>query len=528
MKLFDLFGFSFNKNNETLDVSLGGLSGDSPSNASFIAPDTFDGTQIVETGGFMSSVYDFNGYFVDENALIKQYRSMALYPEVDMAIDDIVTQAITFDTSGTSVKISLDNTDLSDNIKSKVQQEFDKVVKLLDYNNKGYDIFRRWYVDGRLYFQNIIDTEHPEKGILELRAIDPIKIRKVRRVQKQIKKVNNTTVPLVKSVEEFYIYSDYEINNASAITPSVNTPGVKISVDSITYCHSGLIDQTTRKVVGNLYKAIRPLNMLRQSEDALVVYRLARAPERRVFYVDVGNLPKQKAEQYIKDLMNRYRNKLTYDSASGQIQDQRNFMSVLEDYWLPRREGGKGTEITTLPGGQNLGQLEDIEYLLKKLYRALNVPLTRMEVQTGFNLGRSSEITRDEVKFYKFIERQQRKFAFLFLDILKKQCLLKGIMTPEDWSNIHQDIVINFSKDAYFNDLKENEILAERINMLNTIGQYNGLYFSTKYVRKNILKQTDAEIAKMDEEIEQDRQKLIQQQLQMQQLGLADDQQQQQ
>ena len=518
---FELFGFSIGKRAELSDAI--GLTGDNPQNLSFVAPENFDGTQVIETGGFMSSVYDFGGSFMDENSLIKQYRSMSLYPEVDMAIEDIVTQAIVFDTDDIAVRISLDNVELSDNIKSKISYEFDKIIKLLDFKNKGYDIFRRWYVDGRVYFQNIIDVEHPENGIVELRAIDPVRIRKVRKVQKEVKRVQNTTVPVVKRVEEHYVYTDYEISNVAASTSAM---GVKISPDAITYCHSGYIDQTSKRVVGHLHKAIRPLNMLRQTEDAMVVYRIARAPERRVFYIDVGNLPKQKAEEYIKNLMTRYRNKLTYDSSTGEIKDQRNHMSMLEDYWLPRREGGKGTEINTLPGGQGLGEMEDVEYLLRKLYRALNVPLTRMEVQTGFNLGRTTEITRDEVKFYKFLERLQNRFAFMFLDILKKQCILRGILTLDDWNRIYQDIQLIFSKDSYFNELKENEILRERIEMLNTVGTYNGVFFSTDYVRRKILKQTETEIAEMDIEIEEDRQKQIQQQLQMQQLGLVDEEQQ--
>lgn len=518
---WELFGFSIGKRAEISDAV--GLTGDSPQNVSFVAPENFDGTQVIETGGFMSSVYDFGGSFMDENSIIRQYRSMSLYPEVDMAIEDIVTQAIVFDTDDSAVKIKLDNVELSDNIKSKINYEFEKIIKLLDFKNKGYDIFRRWYVDGRLYFQNIIDVEHPENGIVELRAIDPVRIRKVRKVQKEVKRIQNTTVPVVKKVEEHYVYTDYEISNVAATTSAM---GVKISPDSITYCHSGYVDQTSKRVVGHLHKAIRPLNMLRQTEDAMVVYRIARAPERRVFYIDVGNLPKQKAEEYIKNLMTRYRNKLTYDSSTGEIKDQKNHMSMLEDYWLPRREGGKGTEISTLPGGQSLGEMEDVEYLLRKLYRALNVPLTRMEVQTGFNMGRTTEITRDEVKFYKFIERLQNRFSHMFLDILKKQCILRGILTLEDWNRIYQDIQLNFSKDSYFNELKENEIMRERIEMLNTVGTYNGVFFSTDYVRRKILKQTDTEIAEMDIEIEKDRQKQIQQQLQMQQLGLVDDEQQ--
>jgi hypothetical protein len=523
MAFFDYFGFSFGQPKDEKTV-IGGITGDSPSNASFVAPENYDGTQVIESGGFMSSVYDFGGSFIDENSLIKQYRSMSLYPEVDMAIEDIVTQAICFDNQNTSVRLNLDNVSLSDNIKSKLQIEFDNIIKLLDFSNRGYDIFRRWYVDGRIYYQLIIDTEHPEKGIQEVRAIDPIKIRKIRKVQKQAKKINNTTIPVVKNVEEYFVYTDFEASNI----PTTSSAGVKITPESITYCHSGYLDQSSKRVVGHLHKAIRPLNMLRQTEDAMVVYRIARAPERRVFYVDVGNLPKNKAEEYMKSLMNRYRNKLTYDSGTGEIKDQRNHFSMLEDYWLPRREGGRGTEIQTLPGGQGLNEMEDVEYLLRKVYRALNVPLTRMEVQTGFNLGRSSEITRDEVKFYKFIERLQNKFSFMFMDMLKKQAILKGILTLEDWTNNYQDMKLVYSKDSYFNDLKENEILAERINMLNTVGQYTGVFFSTKYIRKYLLKQTDEQIAEMDKEMNEERQKQIQQQLEMQQLGLLDDQQQQQ
>ena len=520
--LGDLFGFSLGKKNDVLDIS--GLSGSEPQALSFVAPENYDGTQVMESGGFMSSVYDFGGSFIDENSLINQYRNMSLYPEVDMAIEDIITQSIVIDGENKSVKIDLTYTDLSDNIKSKIQNEFIKITRLLDFGNKGYDIFRRWYVDGRIYYQIIIDNQHPEKGILELRAIDPVKIRKVRKVEKEIKKVNGVSVPIVKKVSEHYVYTDFEASNNFSSTTTAS--GVKISPDSITYCHSGYVDHTSKKVIGYLHKAIRPLNMLRQTEDAMVVYRIARAPERRIFYVDVGNLPKQKAEQYLKDLMNRYKNKLVYDATTGEIKDQKNHMSMLEDFWIPRREGGRGTEITTLAGGQNLGQMEDVDYLLRKLYRALNVPLTRMEVQTGFNLGKSSEITRDEVKFFKFIERLQNKFCLLFMDLLKKQCILRGVMTPEDWDKNFQDIKVIFSKDSYFTDLKENEILREKVDMLNTLATYNGVFFSTNYIRKSILKQTDQEMAKMNIEIEADRQEKLKQQMELMKLGLLEPEQQ--
>jgi len=512
---FELFGFSFGKRPTEIGVEEG-LSGGSPSTLSFTAPDNFDGTNVLETGGFMSSVYDFGGSFINENSLIHQYRSMSLYPEVDMAIEDIVTESIVFDSNGECVKLDLDNTTLSDNIKSKVYNEFENLLKMMDFKNKGYEIFRRWYIESKLYYQIIIDTENPSKGIQELRSIDPTKITKIRKVDKQMKKVGNMQVPLIKKIEEYFVYTDLDQNSIIHTTAA----GIKISLDSITYCNSGYIDQTTKKVVGYLHKAIRPLNMLRQIEDAVVIYRISRAPERRIFYVDVGNLPKQKAEQYIKDLMNRYRNKLVYDSGTGEIKDTRHHMSMLEDFWLPRREGGRGTEISTLPGGQNLGEMEDVEYLLRKLYRSLNVPLTRMEVQTGFNLGRSSEITRDEVKFYKFIERLRLKFSYLFMDLLKKQCLLKGIMTLDDWNYIYHDIKFNYVKDSYFTELKENEILREKVEMLNTMAAYSGTLFSNKYIRKHILKQTDEEIANMDKEMELERQQQMQQQIQMQQLGL--------
>lgn len=514
-----LFGFSFNKKPDQVEVGEG-LSGDSPSTLSFAAPENFDGTNVLETGGFMSSVYDFSGSFIDENALIHQYRSMSLYPEVDMAIEDIVTEAIVFDTNFVAVKLDLEDVQLSDNIKGKLHYEFANILKMLDFKNKGYEIFRRWYVESKLYYQLIIDTQRPEKGIVEVRSVDPTKIRKVRKIEKELKKVGNTQVPIIKKVEEHYVYTDIDVNS----TVTTTATGVKISPDSITYCNSGYMDQSTKKVIGYLHKAIRPLNMLRQIEDAVVIYRISRAPERRIFYVDVGNLPKQKAEQYLKDLMNKYRNKLVYDSGTGEIKDTRNHMSMLEDYWLPRREGGRGTEISTLPGGQNLGEMEDVEYLLRKLYRSLNVPLTRMEVQTGFNLGRSTEITRDEVKFHKFIERLRNKFSFLFMDMLRKQCILKGIMTPDDWNNIFQDIKILYTKDSYFTELKENEILREKVEMLNTLGVYSGTLFSNKYIRKQILKQTDEEIAIMDKEMEVERQKQLQQQIQMQQMGLEPEQ----
>ena len=497
---FELFGFSFG-GNKHLDSF--GLTGSETSSApSFIAPDNFDGTYTIESGGLMASVYDFGGMaYANDGQSIQQYRSMSLYPEVDLAVEDITNESIVFEADGTSIKLDLTNVNLSPNIKLKLHEEYKNILKLLDFTNKGYDYFRRWYVDGRLYFHNIIDNERPDRGIKELRAIDPVKITKVRKVEKELKIINDKSVYVIKNIDEHYVYID---STPDSLVPTTST-GLKISADCITYVHSGIIDQSTKKVMGYLHKAIRPLNMLRQIEDAVVIYRMSRAPERRIFYIDVGNLPKQKAEQYMKDLMVRYRNKLSYDPKTGAIKDDYNHNSMLEDFWIPRREGGKGTEIATLDGGQNLGQLEDIDYLLKKLFRSLNVPLSRLDAQNGFNMGRTSEITRDEVKFFKFIERMRRKFAYLFVDLLKKQCILKGIMTLNDWDNIVQDIRFDFNKDSYFDELKNNEILKEKVEMLGTLSQMSGIFFSDKYIRKTILNQTDEEMQIMDQEMAEER-----------------------
>ena len=517
MGLIDrVFGFSFKKNDiSTQENDLGGLE-QPKSQPSFVAQEDYDGTYVIEGGGFFSSYFDFGGALVQENTQIQQYRSMAMYPEVDRAIQDIVNDSIVFDGEYECVKLDLDNVNgISDNIKNKVHQEFKNVKKLLDFSNKADDIFRRWYIDSKLFYHIIIDTEQPEKGIQQLRSIDPTKIQKVRKVEKENKIINGMNLSVVKKVDEFYVYTDLD---KDSLTPTT-TAGLKISVDSVSYVHSGVVDSGSKRVVGYLQKAIRPVNMLRQIEDAVVIYRISRAPERRVFYIDVGNLPKQKAEQYISSLMNKYRNKITYDTKSGEIKDERNHMSMLEDFWIPRREGNRGTEISVLDGGQNLGQMDDVDYLLKKVYRALNVPISRLETTTGFNMGRSAEITRDEVQFFKFIEKLRKKFSFLFLDLLKKQCLLKGIMTEDDWNNIVQDIRLDWNKDSYFTELKENEIMREKVDMLNIMANYTNQFFSTKWVRKNILKQTDEEIAEMNVEIEEEQAKIMQQQALQQQMN---------
>lgn len=512
MGISDIFGFSFGKKKSSSDLEGVEVPKTQPS---FISPEDYDGTYVIETGGVMSSYFDFGGSLIEENTLIQQYRSMALYPEVDKAISDIVNDAVVFNEKNECVEMNLDNvTNLSDNIKGKLQTEFKVIKKLLDFNNKGDDIFRRWYIDSKLYYHVIIDIDQPQKGIIELRGIDPTKIKKVRKVEKEIKNNPGTgSVAVVKKIDEYFIYTDLDTDS---LTPTT-AHGIKITLDSISYLHSGIVDTGTKRVVGYIHKAIRPVNMLRQIEDAVVIYRMSRAPERRIFYVDVGNLPKQKAEQYIASLMNKYRNKITYDSKTGEIKDERNHMSMLEDFWIPRREGGRNTEIATLDGGQNLGQLDDVDYLLKKVYRALNVPISRMETTTGFSMGRSTEITRDEVLFFKFIEKLRKRFSFLFLDLLKKQVLLKGIMTEMDWNKSYQDIYFTWNKDVFFTDLKENEILREKVDMLNIMANYVGQFYSTKWLRKNILKQSDEEIEKINEEMQEEAAIAMEQQMMQQQ-----------
>lgn len=507
--LDNLFGFAFSKKqDDPLQKSLE----DQKTNPSFVPPDDYDGSVVIDAGGFLSTVYDFGANYKNENSLVQHYRSMSLYPEVDMAIEDIINDSIVFDDEKKCIDLNLDNViDISDNIKYKVLGEYKQVLKLLDFSNKGFEIFRRWYIDGKVYYHCVIDINKPEKGIQELRPIDPLKIRKVRKVERENKVLNNIQTPVIKKIEEFYVYTDID---PDSVMPTTNV-GMKISTDSIAYAPSGLIDHNSKRVIGYLHKAIRPLNMLRQIEDAVVIYRMSRAPERRVFYVDVGSLPKHKAEQYMRELMNRYRNRLMYDQKTGEIKDDRTHMSMLEDFWIPRKDGSKGTEITTLDGGQNLGQMEDVEYLQRKLYRALNVPISRLETTTGFNMGRTSEITRDEVKFYKFIERLRMKFSMLLLEILKRQCILKGILTINDWNKISQDIVFNFNKDSYFNELKENEIMREKVEMLNILANFTGTFYSTKYIKKKILKMTEQEIAEMEVEMEEDRVKQAQQQAMM-------------
>lgn len=498
----DLFGFTIGRKSKGEAVTV-----IPEGEQSAIVPDEYDGSYMFESGGILGTYVDFSGAVKSENALISQYRGIALFPEVDIAIEDICNEAIVLGTDRKPIKLGLNKVQFSDTIKKKLYNEFDYVLRLLDFHKKSYEIFRRWYVDSKIFYQIIINDKEPIKGIRELRPVDPTKIKRVRKV---LKEKNNTgakkIVPLVQGIEEYYVYTNTE---KDAVYPTT-AAGLKITKDSIAYSNSGLFDANSKRVVGYLQKAIRPVNMLRQIEDAVVVYRISRAPERRIFYIDVGNLPKQKAEQYLREIMQRYRTKMIYDQNTGQIQDSREHLSILEDYWLPRREGGRGTEISTLSGGQNLGQMDDVEYLLRKVYNALNVPISRMLPDTGFNMGRAAEITRDEVKFYKYIERLRTRFSHFFLDLLRVQCILKGVLTEEDWNEISPDIELVFNRDSYFAELKENEILSNRLQMISAIQPLIGQYFSNEYVKKNILRMTDEEILKMDNDMAIEQQQMQQ------------------
>lgn len=461
---------------------------------SFVAPMEDDGSSYVQAGGGHFGQYvDLDGTSgaKTEADIIRRYRDIAQQPECDAAIEDIVNESIVSDMDSAPVDIILDDLDQPDNIKEMIRNEFENVVSLLQFNHYGHEIFRKWYVDGRLFYHIIIDEKSPKKGILELRPIDPTRIRKVKEIENE--KDAATGASVVKNIEEYYLYQDNSLAKANQ--------GLKIKKDSIQYTTSGLLDSSRKKVLSYLHKAIKPVNQLRMMEDSLVIYRMSRAPERRIFYIDVGNLPKGKSEEYLRSIMNQYRNKLVYDANSGEIKDDRKHMSMLEDFWLPRREGGRGTEISTLPGGENLGQIDDIVYFQKKLYKSLNVPMNRLEQEAQFSLGRSTEISRDEVKFQKFVNRLRKKFSWLFLDILKMQLVLKGIITEKDWHTIKEDINVNFMKDSHFSELKEAEILRERVQLLTEMDQYVGQYFSMEWVRKNILMQTDDEIENIRDQI---------------------------
>ena len=455
-------------------------------------PATDDGTYDISGGGFYSTILDTDGRSRTEDDLIRRYRDIAIQPECDSAIEDIVSEAIASDERDMCVSIALDNLQVSATIKKRIKEEFERILQLLDFNNKAHDIFRRWYVDGRIFYHKVIDTQNPRKGIQQLRYIDPRKIKKVREVETNRK----GQVDVVKKFKEFYIYNQHghQVNNTST--------GVKLTFDSIAYCPSGLIDMHKGTVLSYLNKAIKPVNQLRMIEDSVVIYRISRAPERRIFYIDVGNLPKIKAEQYLKDVMNRYRNKLVYDASTGEIRDDRNHMSMLEDFWLPRREGGRGTEITTLPGGANLGEIDDITYFQRKLYRSLNVPISRLEAEQNFSLGRSTEITRDELKFTKFVGKLRKKFSVIFNDLLRTQLILTGVIAEEEWKSMSEHIQFDFLQDNNFTELKNAELLKERLEMLSQVENYVGTYFSKEWVKKNVLHLTDDEIGEMQKQMD--------------------------
>ena len=460
--------------------------------ASIVAPTDPDGAgYITASGSHYGQFIDMDGNQAKDNQqLILRYRGVASHPEVDAAIEDIVNEAIASSENENPVDLNLDQVDVPDNIKKAMSEEFDKICSMINFQEMAPDIFRSFYVDGRVYHHLIINEAQPKLGIQDIRNIDATKIRKVKNIK--YKKDQATNAKIVDKVEEFYIFQE-KVGQAQ---------GVRISPDAISYVTSGLLDPTKKSVVSYLHKALKPINQLRMMEDSLVIYRLARAPERRIFYIDVGNMPRGKSEAYMRDIMTRYRNKLVYDASTGELKDDRKHMSMLEDFWLPRREGGRGTEITTLPGGENLGQIEDIIYFQKRLYRSLNVPLSRLEQEAQFSLGRSTEINRDEVKFQKFIDKIRKRFSKMFIEILRKQLILKGIITDQDWNTWKNDITVDFLRDNHFAELKDAEVLQNRLNTLDQISQYVGEYFSREWVMKNVMQMSEEDIENMKDQVE--------------------------
>jgi hypothetical protein len=466
---------------------------------SFVAPSDEGGVESIRAGGYYGTYLDIEGIANNEAELIKRYRDISLMADVDTAIQDIIDDAIANLDDEDPVTLDTDKLKVSDAVKRQIQDEFENIVEMLDFKNRSHDYFRRWYIDGRLYFHKVIDTASPKKGIRDIRYIDPRKITKVKQVHKE---KNEQGIQFVKSVEEFYIFNEKGMSQkASQYKAPMNDNALKITKDAICYVPSGLVDQDKNIALSYLHKAIRPANQLRMMENAVVIYRITRAPERRIFYVDVGNLPTNKAEQYLKDIMDRYRNKLVYDASTGEVRDDKKFMSMLEDFWLPRREGSSGTSIDTLPAGQNLGQIEDVVYFQKKLYQSLNVPVSRLEQQAGLNFGRSAEINRDELKFTKFVSRLRKKFGVMFDDLLKTQLLLKNIITEEDWQDIKDDLYYKFAQDAYYTESKNQEILRSRVEVLNGMASYIGTLFSKSYVQREVLMLTDEEIQQIENDL---------------------------
>ena len=491
---FELFGFEIQSKKEKKDKT-------------FVTPENLDGaTQIVEGGGIHGHYLNTDVDAKDEKVLVQKYRDMSYSHEVDGAIEDIINDAVIHEEGVPSISLDLESLKYTDNIKDKVHAEFSTILDLLDFNLTGADLFKKWYIDARLYHHIVIDTTRPKDGIKELIPIDPLNIEKIREVKKG-KVGSQNQVDVVEDVIEYYLYTPDATRTGLFGQTGLTTNAVQVAPDSISYVHSGLVDNVKQIIIGYLFKAIKPFNQLRMIEDALVIYRLARAPERRIFYIDVGNLPKLKAEQYLQQVMNRYKQKMIYNAATGEVQDQRKHLAMLEDFWLPRREGGRGTEISTLPGGQNLGETDDIEYFRKKLYKSLNVPISRIEGtdSTQFNLGRASEITRDEVKFGKFVGRLRHRFSILFTDLLRVQLILRGIIKEEDWWEVRDRIRYIWSKDSHFMELKNSEILRDRFELVSMAEEYVGKYISSEYLRKNILQQSDEQIKEIDKQIEAEK-----------------------
>lgn len=485
----EIFGFEIKKTKQEEQQPLQ-LAVSQPS---FVPPVNDDGAVIVSGGGVVGTYVDLEGTARTEAELITRYRQLSLQPEIETAVEEIVGEMISYDSNQEQVNINLDGLDYSKGLKDKISEGFDEVKKLLDFSSSGFDIIRRWYVDGRLYYHVVIDVNNPQDGIKELRYIDPRKIRKIR----EIKKDRKTLVVQ----NEYYMYNDKGFQ-AKEVTSSTN--GLRIAKDSIVLVSSGLLDENNSYVLSYLHKAIKPMNQLRMLEDASVIYRLTRAPERRVFYIDVGNLPKMKAEQYLADMMQRHKNRLVYDAATGEVRDDRKFMTMTEDFWIPRREGGKGTEITTLPPGANLGQMDDVLYFQKRLYQSLHVPTSRLNSEQGFSLGRSSEITREELRFSKFVDRLRMKFSVLFKDALGKQLVLKGVVAQEELLEIMSKIKFDYVQDGYFTELKESEIMTNRVNTVKNMEDMIGVYYSRNFIRKKVLRLSDSDVEQMEEENNED------------------------
>jgi len=491
-----LFGFQINRKE--------GKKGASP------VPPSADEPVAVAAGGYFGTYVDLDNNGRDEFELIRRYRDMALHPEVDSAVDEVVNEFVVNDNNDSCVDINLENLELGAGVKKKIREEFGYIKRLLNFDDRAHEIIRNWYVDGRIFYHKVIDLEAPKKGILELRYIDPLKIKKIRQKTKQQKSLTPAEAQSAKGMDwggyvDYYLYNPRGYIRGGALGPvgdMSNNQGIKMATDSITFCSSGLQDLNKRLTLSFLHKAIKSLNQLRMIEDALVIYRLSRAPERRIFYIDVGNLPKVKAEQYLRDVMARYRNKLVYDASTGEIRDDKKHMSMLEDFWLPRREGGRGTEITTLPGGQNLGELKDVEYFKKKLYNSLNLPPSRLtDDNKGFNLGKTTEVLRDELKFTKFIGRLRKRFSELFHDILKTQLILKGVISPEDWDDMKDHIQYDYLFDNHFNELKELEMTTQRMNLVTQMDPFVGKYFSIEHIRREILQQKETEFKEIDKQM---------------------------